>query len=110
MGAEILSIPELELDKDEAGKLGDAVANVAKHYNTVFDPKKVAIFQLAVVAGGIYGTRLFAVKNRLSLQRETPKVNGPQPITRDAKPQQTTPAAPAMSSPSAMFGSMEATL
>jgi hypothetical protein len=66
MGAEILKTPELELDKDESVKLADAIKNVGQYYNVLFDPKKVAIFQLAIVAGGIYGTRLFAIRNRLA--------------------------------------------
>ena len=80
MGAEILKTPELELDKDECSKLGDAIKEVGKYYNVLFDPKKVAIFHLAIVAGGIYGTRLFAIRNRVATQVKP----APSPINRPA--------------------------
>jgi hypothetical protein len=69
MGAEMLKTPELELDKDECVKLADAVSEVSKHYTTAFNPKTVAWVHLAVIAGGIYGTRIFAVRNRIQMQR-----------------------------------------
>jgi hypothetical protein len=64
MGAEILSVPELELDKEECKKLGDAIQEVGKHYAMAFDPKHVAILNLCVVMGMIYGTRIAAVRTR----------------------------------------------
>jgi len=70
MGAEICKLPELELDKAEADKLGDAIKNVGQYYGAVLDPKKVAIFHLCVIAGGIYGTRFFAIRNRLKIEAE----------------------------------------
>lgn len=77
MGAEICKVPELELDKEEAAKLADAIADVSKYYVTSFDPKKVAWVHLAVIAGGIYGTRIFAYRNRIGTQKslgpQTPK-------------------------------------
>ncbi len=82
MGAEILSVPELKLDKDEAKKLGDAIAEVAKHYSVSFDPKKVAIFNLFSTAGLIYGTRLYAVRERRKTEVKPP-LQKPTPIDRD---------------------------
>jgi hypothetical protein len=69
MLAGITSVPELELDRGESEKLGSAIKDVGSYYGAVFDPKKVAIFNLCMVAGGIYGTRLFAVRNRIALQK-----------------------------------------
>lgn len=56
-----LKVPELEIDKDEAKKLGDAINEVAKHYTVEFDPKHVAVFNLCMVVGGIYGPRALAI-------------------------------------------------
>jgi hypothetical protein len=69
MLAGITSVPELELDRGESEKLGSAIKDVGSYYGAVFDPKKVAIFNLCMVAGGIYGTRLFAIRNRIALQK-----------------------------------------
>lgn len=105
MGAEFLSTPELELDRDEAKKLGDAITEVGKYYNVSFDPKKVAIFQLAITAGGIYGVRFVAIRNRLKQSQE--KIGGPQPVPPKAaspEPQKPAPRANGLASPSAIFG------
>jgi len=87
MLAGITSVPEFELDKDESQKLGDAIKNVGQYYGAVFDPKKVAIFHLAMVAGGIYGTRIFAVRNRLAVERAAkPAAPKPTPINTRNQP------------------------
>jgi hypothetical protein len=81
MGAEFLACKELELEKDEAKKLADAVQEVGKYYNVSFDPKKVAIVQLAVVAGGIYGPMFVQIRRRLKaekIQRPPVPINRPQ--------------------------------
>ena len=90
MGAEICKVPELELDKEEAAKLADAIADVSKYYITSFDPKKVAWVHLAVIAGGIYGTRIFAYRNRIGAQ----KALGPQPPKQAPKPTLINPSSP----------------
>jgi hypothetical protein len=82
MLAGITAVAELELDRDESEKLGDAIKNVGQYYGATFDPKKVAIFQLCVVAGGIYGTRVFAIRNRLMMEREKNSQPKPQSIPR----------------------------
>ena len=90
MGAEICKVPELELDKEEAAKLADAIADVSKYYITAFDPKKVAWVHLAVIAGGIYGTRIFAYRNRISAQKSL----GPQAVKPSPKPTPVNPSVP----------------
>lgn len=90
MGAEICKVPELELDKEEAAKLADAIADVSKYYITAFDPKKVAWVHLAVIAGGIYGTRIFAYRNRISAQKSL----GPQAPKPSPKPTPVNPSVP----------------
>ena len=82
MGSEMMKVPELELDKEECTKLADAIADVSKYYVTAFDPKKVAWCHLAVIAGGIYGTRFFAYRNRIALQKQLggiPRAANPKP-------------------------------
>lgn len=81
MLAGIVAVPELELDRGESEKLGSAVKDVGSYYGAVFDPKKVAIFNLCMVAGGIYGTRIFAIRNRMQAQRVAkPVTPKPTPI------------------------------
>jgi hypothetical protein len=70
MAAQILKTPELELDKDEGQKLGDAVQEVAKQYNHVINPKTAAWIQLCVVSGGIYGIRIAAIRIRETRERK----------------------------------------
>lgn len=57
-------IDELTLDQAEAKEFADAIAEVGRHYAVTFDPKKVAIFNLAITAGKIYGTRIMAYRMR----------------------------------------------
>jgi hypothetical protein len=85
-------VAELELDKDESDKLAGAVKEVGRFYGATFDPKKVAIFNLCLVAGGIYGVRFFAIKNRLQASKQ-PKPVSPKPTpinTRNQPTQQAT--------------------
>lgn len=87
MGAEFLKCKEIELEKDESKKLADAIAEVNRFYNVKFDPKKVAVFNLAVVTASIYGPMTVAIKRRLDAER------GPQVVkTQAAKPQTTSPS------------------
>lgn len=86
MGAEILSVRELELDKDECVKLADAIKDVSQYYVTALDPKKVAWAHLAVIAGGIYGTRIFAYRNRRAIERSAKPAT---PIVAKSTPTQT---------------------
>lgn len=112
MGAEILKTPELELDKAEAKKLSDAVQEVGKFYALTFDPKKVAIFNLAIVAGGIYGTRLLAIRNRQSIEKQVKPgpVPAPKPNPPSPAPSGTAPKPNGQFSPSQIFGDMSGAL
>jgi hypothetical protein len=103
MGAAFLSTPELELDRDEAKKLSDGIQKVGKYYAMAFDPKKVAIAELAIIAGGIYGTRFVAWKNRKNQEgQESKPAPGPTLVQRPAAPEQ--PAKPLhMTSPSELW-------
>lgn len=63
MGEEILKVEGLSLDREEAQKLSKAIQEVQKHYNVVFDPKKIAIANLIAAAGSIYIPRFIAWSN-----------------------------------------------
>ncbi len=67
----------LELDAGEAKKLADAIRDVQKHYPTVIDPKKVAVANLFLVAGGIYGTRIVAAYNNKKKEAPVQQVTPP---------------------------------
>jgi len=71
MLAAITQTPELVLDKDEARKLSDAAAEVARQYAVAFDPKKVAVVNLFATAGFIYGPRIVAWRQRRKNQKAT---------------------------------------
>jgi hypothetical protein len=75
MGAAILKTPELDLDRDEAQKLSKAVQEVSKYYAMSFDPKKVALGNLAIVMGGIYVPRIMAYR----LRKATSEPGAPTP-------------------------------
>jgi hypothetical protein len=97
MGAAILSVPEVELDRDESKKLGDAIKDVGRHYAMVFDARYVAIANLGAVAGFIYGPRIIAYRARRKAEKEAEKPtvqksagssdsgvrNAPQPIRQE---------------------------
>jgi hypothetical protein len=74
---------ELQLEKEESRELGDAVKEYAKFYGLSFDPKKVALFNLCLVAGKLYIPRAIAVKNRLS----QPSTKGPKLVPAPQQPQ-----------------------
>lgn len=65
MMASFSKCPELELEKEEAERLGAAVNQVASFYTTEILGEEVrAWIMLATVAGSIYGPRTFAILHR----------------------------------------------
>jgi hypothetical protein len=95
MGASILGIPELALEPAESEKLSKAIQNVAQYYPVGLSPKTMAWVNLAMVAGGLYGTRFMAYSIRTKgekrkkltvvpahTEQSYQKPNGvPQPLT-----------------------------
>ena len=115
MGAEFLACKELELEKDESKKLADAIQDVGKFYNVAFDPKKVAICQLAVIAGGIYGPMFVQVRRRLKAERTRQPLSATpinQPRPQASQPAQNPAQARPVSemSPSDLFGNESAVI
>lgn len=83
MGAKFLDVPEIELSAEESRKLTRAIKNVAQHYRYSVDPKKLALFQLLAVSGGVYGPRLMAIY-RKKIASETPAAK-PAPVPIDTR-------------------------
>ena len=92
MGAKLLETKELEIDEEEAKRLSDAIQNVVRHYNTVFDPKKLAIAQLCFVAAGIYGPRAIAIIKKDSKPKAIGPAAVPTPINQPRQTNQGTTA------------------
>jgi hypothetical protein len=96
-----LFIPEVELDKDEAKELTEALAAVNSFYGTSVDPKIVAWFGVIGVAGKIYGPRVGAFMLRKKMEQAArqrpamPSNPAPSPAMRAAANAGTPPAQPA---------------
>lgn len=87
MGAALLDIEELALDKTEAEAYADAVKELARQYPTNINPKVVAWLNFGAVVGGIYGTRFQAYRMRLKKERQNRVVEIRQPKPKqDATP------------------------
>jgi len=71
IGAATLQIPELELTKDEAKKLGDAIEGVNEHFKLSLDPKTAAMIELVQVAGVIYVPRGVSLYIRKKMERDS---------------------------------------
>lgn len=75
---------ELAVDEEEAIKLAEASALVARHYNVEVAAKTTDWINLAIVAGSIYAPRIVAMRmrateNRQSAPRRAAPVSQPQP-------------------------------
>lgn len=78
MGAVLLQVPELEVSKEEAAKLADAIKEVAKYYPIGISDKAAAWTNLIFVAGGMYGKRVIDVRFRLKKEasKKVVSING----------------------------------
>ncbi len=95
MLAGITKTSELELEKEEAEKLAQSIANVGRHYNMAMSAKMVDWTALMMVLGSVYGTRFTAIRMRRIMERGSA-----------AKPTQAQPAQrPAPAPPKAANGS-----
>lgn len=99
MGAAFFQTPELVLAPAEAKALADATAAVAAHYDALIDPKTAAWLNLALVAGGIYGTRAMAVwskkKTEAARRGPAPVAEFPRKQAANGAPAGATPTTPA---------------
>lgn len=70
MLAAVAKIPELQCEHVETKALAEAVAEVAKHYpQQVIDPVTLAWFNLTLVAGTFYGSRVIVMRERMKAER-----------------------------------------
>lgn len=72
--ARLLDMSELELSADDSRQLSRAIKECLRHYQFNIDPKKMALGNLLMVAGGIYGPRAVAIYRRGMDSKPTPKV------------------------------------
>ena len=66
----------MQLASEEAEQLAIAIQKVNEQYDTVMNPKVMAWAQLALVAGSIYGTRIYTIRAR----HMAAMASKPQPI------------------------------
>jgi hypothetical protein len=62
--AKMLDMSELELNAEDSRQLSRAIKECVKHYSFNIDPKKMALGNLLMVAGGIYAPRVMAIYKR----------------------------------------------
>jgi hypothetical protein len=67
--AGIAKTPELALDPGEGKLLAQGMIDVAKFYPVVVDPKTLAWINLSMIAGTVYGTRIFAIAAKQSAKK-----------------------------------------
>lgn len=71
MLSKLVKIDELQLDEEEAKKLGDAVARVNKEFGVqMMSPKMAAIVNLGIVGAGVYGPRVIAITHNAKVKKE----------------------------------------
>lgn len=104
MGAKLLSTPELELEPEEAKKLADAIKEVARHYSLAMEPKKLALYQLAFTAGGIYGPRFIAIVKSKPRPVAPATAPGPQLVKQEPRPEPRPEPVPANSGTGSLHG------
>ena len=83
MLAGLTSVKELSIDKTEANALATSIANVSRHYDIVATQKTMDWSNLFMALGMVYGTRLYAIRERRKARRDT----APQPVERAPSPQ-----------------------
>lgn len=85
MGAVMFEVKELEIEEDEAKKLAASISKVSELYGGVVLPEKVvALANLAIAVGTVYGPRYVAYNQRVKAERK----EGKRPITINAQPSQ----------------------
>lgn len=84
MGAMLMDAPDLELTRDEAKQVADAVADVSALYDMpIVNEKAAAWGNLALVVGMVYGTRAVSVVKKVGRNKAGKK--GPE-IIKPATP------------------------
>ena len=68
--AGMTQIPEIAIDREQAEVLASAASEVMLHYDFGMNPEQQAWVNLMMVAGSIYGAKVFAYKIRKSQETE----------------------------------------
>lgn len=68
--AGMTQIPEIAIDREQAEVLASAASEVMQHYDFGMNPEQQAWVNLMMVAGSIYGSKVFAYKIRKSQEGE----------------------------------------
>jgi len=91
---------EIALAPEEASQLATAINTVAAQYNKTMDPKVMAWLQLAGVVGMIYGTRVFAIRERMKSEATKPSGSpGPAKVVDFRQPESKPQPAPGRAGP-----------
>lgn len=101
MAATWTKASELALEPMEAEALATASGRVARHYakfGKLFSEKTIDWCNLLMVAGGVYGTRMFAIKKRIEAEMALKR---PPQVLRNPGQQMPQPAPPASPAPPA---------
>jgi hypothetical protein len=76
MAGGFFDAPELALAPEEAKAMAESAATVAALYHHTLDPRTMAWIHLAMVCGGVYGTRVMAIRARIKAEEKAiPKQN-----------------------------------
>lgn len=68
--AGMTQIPEIAIDREQAAVLASAASEVMQHYDFGMNAEQQAWINLMMVAGSIYGSKVFAYKIRKSQEAE----------------------------------------
>jgi hypothetical protein len=87
--ANMMEVPELQIDEMQARVYADAVKQASRHYVGAINPKYVDTMNLFCVMGSIYGPAFIAAKKRQSTKQ--PKAAQPQVVPIKQQPIQSGP-------------------
>lgn len=87
MLAALTKTAELQMDADEAMILADATAKVSRHYNVAVAAKTLDWYNLVMVVGTVYGSRLVAIRARMPQRSSGRSARGPSEPVQAPTPQ-----------------------
>lgn len=93
MLAGITKVAELEMEAEEAHKLAEAGAKVARHYDMGMTSKAMDWTNLIFVIGELYGSRFVAFRIRRQMEREQRSTQQPQTVDVTPRAQPSAPQA-----------------
>ena len=81
IAAEVLKMPEIAIDQDEAELLANAISGIAKEYNLAVSGKTAAWLGLAGAAAMVYAPRAIVIAKKMPKRKGQPSAvpMGPMP-------------------------------